>query len=137
MSLVLTINPLITNDAVWCHPTLTHGGGWWALREAEAWRLWCGSRQNSRYGVPSPPLVPVSCRYLLVNRCSFFFPHRRGKFQPDLEKRPNPRACNRVDMALAIPVLSGEATLLHSAGVIPCACSELWWKLFGLNMKKW
>ena len=30
-------------------------------------------------------------------------------------------------VAIAIPVLSGEATLLHSSGVIPCACSELWW----------
>ena len=31
-----------------------------------------------------------------------------------------------VGVALAISVLSGEATLLHSYGVIPCACSELW-----------
>ena len=30
-------------------------------------------------------------------------------------------------VARAILVLSGEATLLHSSGVIPCACSELWW----------
>ena len=32
-----------------------------------------------------------------------------------------------VGVDLAISVLSGEATLLHSSGVIPCACSELWW----------
>ena len=30
-------------------------------------------------------------------------------------------------VARAILVLSGEATLLHSSGVIPCACSKLWW----------
>ena len=48
-------------------------GGWWALRKVEACRLWCGSRQNSRYGV----LVPVSCRYLVVNCCSFLFPSQK------------------------------------------------------------
>ena len=83
-------------------------------------------------GTGSPALlVPVSCRYLLVNRCSFFFPHGRGKFWADLEKRSNPRACDRVSVVggrgTAISVLSGEATLLHSSGVIPCARSELWW----------
>ena len=45
----------------------------------------------------------------------------------DLEKRSNPRACDRVGVVHAILVLSGGATLLHSSGVIPCACSELWW----------
>ena len=30
-------------------------------------------------------------------------------------------------VARAILVLSGEATLLRSSGVIPCACSEFWW----------
>ena len=29
-------------------------------------------------------------------------------------------------VARAILVLSGEATLLHSSGVIHCACSKLW-----------
>ena len=52
-------------------------GGWWALRKAEAWRLCCGSRQNSRYGVPSPPPAPVEYRYLLVNCCSFFPSQKR------------------------------------------------------------
>ena len=32
-----------------------------------------------------------------------------------------------VGVTLAISVLSGEATLLHSSRVIPCACSELRW----------
>ena len=32
-----------------------------------------------------------------------------------------------VGVAPGISVLSGEATLLHSSGEIPCACSELWW----------
>ena len=31
-------------------------------------------------------------------------------------------------MVSSISVFSGEATLLHSSGVIPCACSELWSK---------
>ena len=39
------------------------------------------------------PLVPVSCRYLLVNCCSFFS-YKRGKFLPDLEKWPNLHACD-------------------------------------------
>ena len=31
-------------------------------------------------GSPAPPpLVPVSCRYLLVNHCSFFFPSQKGQ----------------------------------------------------------
>ena len=30
-------------------------------------------------------------------------------------------------VAHVILVFSGEATLLHSSGVIPCACPELWW----------
>ena len=88
-------------------------------------------RHRGCAGTGSPaPLVPVSCRYLLVNRCSFF-PHRRGKFWPDLEKQSNPHACDRLGVAggrdPAILVFSGEATLLHSSGVIPCACSKLWW----------
>ena len=41
------------------------------------------------------PLVPVSCRYLLVNCCSFFS-YKRGKFLPDLEKWPNLHACDGV-----------------------------------------
>ena len=49
------VNPLITNDACWRHPTLTQLPGEFPIEEAEAWRLLCGSRQNSRYGVPSPP----------------------------------------------------------------------------------
>ena len=32
-----------------------------------------------------------------------------------------------VGLASAISVFSSEATLLHSPGVISCACSELWW----------
>ena len=33
-------------------------------------------------GTGSPaPLVPVSCRYLLVNHCSFFFPSQKQTYQ--------------------------------------------------------
>ena len=62
-------------------------------------------------GSPAPPLVPVSCRYLLVSATLSFFPHRRGKFWPYLEKLSNPRACDRVG------VVGGRG---------PCHSSPLW-----------
>ena len=42
-------------------------------------------------GSPAPPGV-CFMQIPAVNRCSFFFPHRRSKFWPDLEKRSNLRA---------------------------------------------
>ena len=40
----------------------------------------CGVAPGKTAGMGSPaPLVPVSCRYLLVNRCSFFFPSQKGQ----------------------------------------------------------
>ena len=93
--------------------------------EAEVWRLCCGSQQNSRYGFPSPP--PGACfMQIPASESLLFFPSQKGKFWPDLEKRPKPCVCDRVGMVLGISVLSVEATLLHSSGVIPCACTELW-----------
>ena len=44
-------------------------------------------------GYPAPP--PAAC-FMQIPASELllflFFPHRRGKFWPDLEKRPNPRA---------------------------------------------
>ena len=45
----------------------------------------------------------------------FFFPHRRGKFRPDLEK-PRARVCNQMGVLYIISDLSGEAMLLHVSG---------------------
>ena len=64
-------------------------------------------------GTGSPaPLMPVSCRFRL-----------------DLEKWSRMHSCNQVGVTVGMVynflVLSGEATLLHSSGVIACACSEL------------
>ena len=35
---------------------------------------------------PPAPLVPVSCRYLLVNRCSFFFPSQKRQILQGCQK---------------------------------------------------
>ena len=63
---------------------------------------------------------------------SLLFFLRRGKFWPDLEKWLNPRACDRMGVVggrgfCYFCSLWGEATMLHSSGVIPCACSKLCW----------
>ena len=89
--------------------------------------VWLPAKQQVPSGSPAPPgacfmQIPASESLLFL-----FFPHRRGKFWPDLEKRSNPHACDQVGVALVISVLPGEATLLHSSGVISCACSKLWW----------
>ena len=145
------------------------GGGWCTLRKAEAWRLWCGSRQNSRYGVTSPPgacfmQIPASESLLflfsltegansgriwrssqtsLIPAPIFHYTHatwctdRHIAFAKNTalgtRLRPNPHACDWVGVVDGRgpchfnSVFSGEATLLHSSGVISCACSELWW----------
>ena len=87
----------------------------------------CGVASSKIAGTGSPA-PPGDCfMQIPASETLLFFPHRRGKFWPDLEKQPNPHACDWVGVASAISVLSGEATLLHSSGVIPCACFELWW----------
>ena len=52
-------------------------------------------------GSPTPPgasfmRIPASESLLFL-----FSLHRGGKFWPDLEKRPNPRACDQVGMAFS------------------------------------
>ena len=123
-------NPLIMNDVIRHHPTLTQLSGEIPIWHTSAKRRHegCVVAPSKTAGTGSPVLlVSVSCRYLLVNHCSFFFSHRSGKFWLYLEKQPKPRACNWVGMVGRHGLLhfcfSGEATLLHSSGVIPCACS--------------
>ena len=44
----------------------------------------CGVAPGKTAGTgPQLPLVPVSHRYLLVNRCSFFFPSQKGQILTD------------------------------------------------------
>ena len=56
----------------------------------------CVAAPNKTAGTGSPaPLMPVSCRYLPLNHCSFFFfPHRRGNFRLDWVKPSRVHACN-------------------------------------------
>ena len=104
----------------------------------------CAVAPGKTSGKGSPALlVPVLCRYLLVNRCSFFFPHRRGKLWPDLEERPKTRACNRVGMVGGrsswhfSSLWWGNGVAWFWSDTLPCLC--MFWvmvKKSGLNMKK-
>ena len=75
--------------------------------------------------LPVPVFMQIPASELLL-----FFPSQKGKFWPDLEKRPKPCAYNRLGVVFSISVFSGGATLLHSSGVILCACSgeNIWLK---------
>ena len=89
-------------------------------------------------GYPAPPLLPVSCRYLLVNCCSFFFSLTEEANSGQIWRSGQTRVLETgwawsVDVAPAISIFTGEATLLHSSGVKPCACSELWWNYLALT----
>ena len=100
----------------------------------------CGvapDKQQVRGGSPAP-LVPVSCRYLLVNCCSFFFSLTEEANSGQIWRSGQTRVLETgwawsVDVAPAISIFTGEATLLHSSGVKPCACSELWWNYLALT----
>ena len=77
-------------------------------------------------GSPAPPgacfmQIPASESLL------FLFSLTEGANSGRIWGSGQTRVLVTVGVVHAILVLSGEATLLHSSGVIPCACSELWW----------
>ena len=87
-------------------------------------------RQNSRYRVPSPP--GVCFMQIPASELLLFFSLTEGANSGLIWRSGQTRVLVTgwawsVGVALAISVLSGEATLLHSSGVAFCACSELWW----------
>ena len=98
------MTPFGTNDTIWRHPTLTQlpgefpimpkngadGGGWWA--QAEAWRLWCGSRQNSRYW--GSPALSGACFMQIPASESllFLFPTQKGQVPAEFGEAAKP-AC--------------------------------------------
>ena len=91
--------------------------------------LWLLAKQQVRD--PQPPLVPVSWKYLHASESLLFLFSLTEEANSDRIWRSGQTRVLvtewawTVGVALAISVLSGEATLLHSSGVIPCAYSEL------------
>ena len=102
----------------------------------EAWRLCCGSWQNSRYGVSSPSWclfqqIPASKSLL------FLFSLTEGANSGQIwRSSKNSVLVTEWAWLLVFFVLSGEATLLHSSASDTLCMFQVMVELSGLNMKK-
>ena len=96
--------------------------GAWTLHEVEAWRLYYGFWQNS----PAPSgacfmQIPASESLLFL----FSLTEGANSCQIWRSGQNHVLVIEWAWFNSGISVLSGEATLLRSSGMIPCACSKL------------
>ena len=87
--------------------------------------VWLLAKQQVR-GSPGPPgarSMQIPASELLL----FLFSFTEGANSGQIWRSGQTRMLVTEWAWPFISVLSGEATLLHSSGMIPCACSELWW----------
>ena len=95
--------------------------------EAVVWPL---AKQQVRGGPQSPP--GACFMQIPASESLLFFSLTEGANSGWIWRSSQTRVlvtewARLVGLASAISVFSGEATLLHSPGVISCECSELWW----------
>ena len=98
-------------------------GWWWASTAQLNMDTALQLLKNQKEPGSQFPLMLDLCGYLLMNCCDNLFPHRIGKFSPDLGKQPMSRRDQFVWSAAIQAFLVRQ--ILLSSGVIACASSKL------------